>query len=101
MKKRLWLALAMSASLASFGAYAEGDKSEGASSGGAQSFGSLDKNKDGTISKSEAQDDQSLSDQFKNVDRDGDGKLSENEFQAYSAGASGTGGGSGDTGSSQ
>ncbi len=101
MKKQLWLALAMSASLASFGAYAEGDKSEGAPGGGAMSFSSLDKDKDGTISKTEAKKDKSLSDQFKTVDKDGDGKLSETEFQTYSAGAPGGGGTSGGSSSSQ
>lgn len=106
MSKQLWLALAMSASLASFAAYAEGDKSSGAPSGGASgsgamSFGSLDKDKDGNISKSEAKKDKSLSDQFKTVDTDSDGKLSETEFQTYSAGASGSGGASGSPSSSK
>jgi hypothetical protein len=104
MKKRLWLAFAMSASLASFGAYAEGDQnsdsSAGAPGGGAMSFSSLDEDKDGMISKSEAKKDQSLSDQFKAVDTDSDGKLSETEFQTYSAGASGGGGGGSDSPSS-
>lgn len=50
-------------------------------------FGSLDKNADQQISKSEAQGDKALADSFASADTNGDGYLNKSEFQtATSAG---------------
>ena len=47
------------------------------------SFDSLDADKDGYISQSEAAKDKGLNDQFINLDADEDGKLSRDEFAKY------------------
>lgn len=119
MKQKTLLTLALSASLASFGALAQdinsGSSSAGAGAGGdmgapgsgmsaAQPFDKLDANKDGSISKEEARNN-NIDKQFSQADTDQDGKISQSEYQAWSqssaagAGAGGAGGeGPGDVG---
>lgn len=54
-----------------------------ATSAGAQSWGSLDADGDGTISKSEAQAHAGLAQIFDQADTDGDGRLTPEEYKAY------------------
>jgi hypothetical protein len=50
------------------------------------SFGDMDVNADGKVSKDEAALDARLTSQFAKVDRDGDGQLSETEYAASQQG---------------
>jgi Ca2+-binding EF-hand superfamily protein len=48
-------------------------------------FDKLDQNKDGIVSKSEAQKDQTLTAEFASVDQDADGNISRSEYMAATA----------------
>lgn len=54
------------------------------------SFQNLDRNSDGTISKTEASNLDQLNTQFSQVDSDGDGAISRTEFSAFEAQQMGT-----------
>lgn len=118
MKKQLLLTIAMSASLASFGALAadtSNDQSSNrgaASSGGGVSgdgvtahvsgmtFDELDKNKDGKLSWAEANMEPTLTEQFPQLDKNGDGVITRSEFNAAMGAAPSGGASTGQTPSS-
>lgn len=56
---------------------------DNATTAGAQSWGSLDADGDGAISKSEAQAHAGLAQIFDQADANGDGKLTPEEYKAY------------------
>jgi Ca2+-binding EF-hand superfamily protein len=59
-----------------------GDKDKGSMKSADQQFESLDENQDRQISKSEAQNDETLSATFASIDADSDGYVSEREYTA-------------------
>ena len=93
----------IAASMISFGALAAGTSAvtHPAPSSARQqaSFHKLDRNRDGAISRSEAQQDPKLKEEFSKADKNGDGKVERGEFarfELHSQGGSGTSnGGSG------
>lgn len=73
----------MAASVLSLGAFAGGQEHvEDKMKSSAAAFDSLDRNRDGQLSKSEAAADKSLADRFASLDTNGDGYLSKSEFAA-------------------
>lgn len=59
--------------------------------GDMSTFTKLDKNKDGSLSKSEARKDKTVSKSFEQIDTDKDGKISQAEYQAWIGGNTGSG----------
>lgn len=59
-----------------------GDETGGKEHSKAAKFDKLDSNKDGRVSKTEAQTEETLSAQFASVDQDSDGYVSKSEFTA-------------------
>lgn len=110
MKKKMVLALALSASVASFGALAQdinsgppagaGTGDMGAAGAGAagmgasQPFEKLDTDKDGSISKQEAKRN-NINKQFSQIDTDKDGRISQSEYQTWVQTGTGAGGAGG------
>ncbi len=64
----------------------------GGGTSAAPSFGSFDKNSDGSITSEEAKSDAELTRRFKGLDKDGDGKLSAQEFSVWGGRIRGTAG---------
>lgn len=67
----------------------------GSAAAGGVSFEKADANKDGRISRSEAQGNATLSDRFAKLDKDNDGSLSRSEFKDFQGAAGAAGGGEG------
>jgi Ca2+-binding EF-hand superfamily protein len=63
---------------------ATGDRSS-AATGASGTYHSLDKNRDGFISRDEAASDTSMTGRFSELDKDNDGRISQSEFAALDA----------------
>lgn len=69
--------------------------STGASGGAGGTFDSLDKDRDGSVTKKEAASNKDLTKKWDTLDANKDGKLDQGEFAQFEAGASGSMGSSG------
>lgn len=74
--------------LGEWGSRGEG-QAGGAAATGAVSFEKVDANKDGRISRTEAQGNPNLADRFAKLDKDNDGSLSRSEFKDFQGAAGG------------